>query len=144
MLTSIRHYRAETWRWQRLMGKRLTPTAYSAEREKHASAYRRWVLQLWRKRAAVAHRRAHHPPRLSDWQCIHRYEGGWTLVDGPYNGGLQMDLDFQQTYGPDLLRAKGTANHWTPIEQIWVAIRAYRSGRGFYPWPNTARWCGLI
>jgi hypothetical protein len=25
-----------------------------------------------------------------------------------------------------------------------VAERAYRSGRGFYPWPNTARACGLI
>jgi hypothetical protein len=27
---------------------------------------------------------------------------------------------------------------------MWVAERAYRSGRGFYPWPNTARACGLI
>ena len=34
------------------------------------------------------------------------------------------------------------ADHWTPIEQMWVAERAYRSGRGFYPWPNTARYCG--
>jgi hypothetical protein len=25
-----------------------------------------------------------------------------------------------------------------------VAERAYRSGRGFYPWPNSARACGLI
>jgi hypothetical protein len=43
-----------------------------------------------------------------------------------------------------LLRRKGTADHWTPLEQIWVAEHAYRSGRGFYPWPNTARDCGLI
>jgi hypothetical protein len=27
---------------------------------------------------------------------------------------------------------------------MWVAERAHRSGRGFYPWPNTARHCGLI
>jgi hypothetical protein len=43
----------------------------------------------------------------------------------------------------DLLR-RGWANNWSPLEQMWVAERAYRSGRGFYPWPNTARYCGLI
>jgi hypothetical protein len=57
---------------------------------------------------------------------------------------LQMDMGFQQAYGAALLRRKGTADHWSPLEQIWVAERAYRSGRGFYPWPNTARWCGLL
>ena len=55
-----------------------------------------------------------------------------------------MDLEFQQTYGARLLRRKGTADHWTPLEQIWTAERAHQSGRGFYPWPNTARYCGLI
>ncbi len=46
-------------------------------------------------------------------------------------------------YGRYLLRTKGTANHWTPLEQIWVAERAYRSGRGFSPWPNAGAACGL-
>ena len=78
------------------------------------------------------------------WLCIHRYEGSWTDRGGPYYGGLQMDISFQQSYGWHLLRHKGTADHWTPLEQMWVAERAYRSGRGFYPWPNTARACGLI
>jgi hypothetical protein len=55
-----------------------------------------------------------------------------------------MDLAFQSAYGPRLLRHKGTANHWTPYEQMWVAERALRDGRGFYPWPLTARRCGLI
>ena len=50
----------------------------------------------------------------------------------------------QRRYGRDLLRRKGTADHWLPLEQIWVAEKARRSGRGFYPWPNTARACGLI
>ena len=68
----------------------------------------------------------------------------WRDGGGPYYGGLQMDLGFQRTYAPRLLQDKGTADHWTPLEQIWVAERAYRSGRGFYPWPNTARYCGLI
>jgi hypothetical protein len=26
---------------------------------------------------------------------------------------------------------------------MWVAERAYRT-RGYWPWPNTARYCGLI
>ena len=55
-----------------------------------------------------------------------------------------MDLSFQRQYGFVLLRTKGTADHWTPLEQIWVAERAHRSGRGFTPWPNTARSCGLF
>jgi hypothetical protein len=76
--------------------------------------------------------------------CIHRYEGSWTDAGDPYWGGLQMDMQFMATYGGDLLRTKGTADRWTPMEQIGVAIKAYNSGRGFYPWPNTAHYCGLI
>jgi hypothetical protein len=55
-----------------------------------------------------------------------------------------MDMAFMRIYGASLLRRKGTADNWTPLEQMWVAEKAYRSGRGFYPWPNTARACGLI
>ena len=77
--------------------------------------------------------------------CIHRGEGAWTSNTGNgYYGGLQMDYGFMSTYGGRLLAAKGTADRWTPAEQIAVAIRAYSSGRGFYPWPTTARNCGLI
>jgi hypothetical protein len=54
-----------------------------------------------------------------------------------------MDVEFQRTYGTQLFRAKGTADHWTPLEQMWVAERAYQT-RGFWPWPNTARYCGLL
>jgi hypothetical protein len=83
------------------------------------------------------------PPHYEQWLCIHSYEGSWTDPNAPFWGGLQMDYGFQQAYGGDLLRAKGTADHWTPLEQMWVAERAYKT-RGFYPWPNTARYCGLI
>lgn len=84
-------------------------------------------------------------PRLSAWVCIHHYEGAWNANTGNgYYGGLQMDTGFQSTYGPELLHSKGTANNWTPKEQIMVADRAYESGRGFNPWPNTARACGLL
>jgi hypothetical protein len=98
----------------------------------------------WRRKARSTLRLAAHPPHLRSWRCIHRHEGSWRDAGGPYYGGLQMDLDFQRRYGGYLLAKKGTADRWTPLEQIWVAARAYRSGRGFYPWPNTARACGLI
>ena len=101
------------------------------------------------KRAVEARVAAQNPPRKSAWLCIHRHERhpaqGWrTRTGNGYYGGLQMDISFQRTYGGWLLRQKGTANNWTSLEQIWVAERAYRSGRGFHPWPNTARYCGLI
>ena len=54
-----------------------------------------------------------------------------------------MNMDFMRGYGPELLAEKGTANNWTPLEQIWVAERAV-PGRGFKPWPQTARMCGLL
>jgi hypothetical protein len=76
--------------------------------------------------------------------CIHQYEGSWTDPDAPYYGGLQMDWSFMQSYGGDYLRAWGTADHWPASVQIAVAMRAYLSGRGFNPWPNTARKCGLL
>jgi hypothetical protein len=144
VLERIEDYRQQTWRWQRLMGVRLSPTNRMAERSV-SLGFQRWTLSFWRERAEQVRYAANHPKRLQAWLCIHRYEGSWSANTGNgYYGGLQMDLSFQQSYGRDLLRRKGRAHRWTPIEQIWVAERAYRSGRGFYPWPNTARSCGLI
>lgn len=143
LLRLIRQHRDETWRWQRLMHRPLTPHADSATRSP-SLRYRAWVVRLWAKRAVRERRLAASPPHLTAWLCIHRYEGSWTDPNAPYYGGLQMDWGFQATYGPELLRRKGTADRWTPTEQMWVAERAYASGRGFYPWPNTARYCGLI
>lgn len=101
-----------------------------------------------------------------NWKCIHRYERhplqGWaTRTGNGYYGGLQMDLSFQRAHGLDLLLRKGTANNWTSKEQMMVAQRAHDgvrtsygdSGavvtwqdkpRGYNPWPNTARSCGLL
>jgi hypothetical protein len=147
-LEAIDEFRIETWRWQSLMRKPRTPTLFT-ERRTRDSAYLTWVRDLWKRRAARAARQAANPPHRAQWLCIHRYERdpaqGWrTRTGNGYYGGLQMDLDFQRAYGPELLRRKGTANNWTAVEQMWVAERAHRSGRGFYPWPNTARYCGLI
>lgn len=76
------------------------------------------------------------------WMCIHSYEGSWTDSGAPYWGGLQMDLTFQQTYGPNFMKRWGTADHWPIWAQISAARRARDSGRGYSPWPNTARYCG--
>lgn len=93
------------------------------------------------------------PPHFQEFVCIHGYEGSWPSNTGNgYYGGMQMDLGFQTTYArayaktwhvANPLEAMGTADHWPPITQIWVAEEAFKS-RGFWPWPNTARFCGLI
>jgi hypothetical protein len=143
LLRPIDRYTRETWRWQQLMGRKRTP-ASSTARQSRDPDYRRWVLRLWQNRALEMRRLAARPPHRHAWHCIQRYEGDWDDAHSPYYGGLQMDLRFQRLYGRFLLRRKGTANRWTPLEQMWIAERAHRSGRGFYPWPNTARFCGLI
>jgi hypothetical protein len=136
----IRNYRAGTQRWLVVVhgapvSSRRTPAA-------HSVAGLRLLARTWRHREHTAWWRAIHPPHLAAWMCIHRYEGSWTDSGGPYWGGLQMDFGFQATYGGWLLRHKGTADHWSPLEQIWVAVRASHA-RGFSPWPNTARFCGV-
>jgi hypothetical protein len=142
LVQRIAAHRDETWRWQRVMHRPRTPYRDSVRRIRSV-AYGKWALHVWRRRAVAAKRRALNPPHKRAWLCIHRHEGRWNDPNGPYYGGLQMDLEFQATYGRELLRRKGTADRWTPLEQMWVAERAYRS-RGFWPWPNTARYCGLL
>jgi hypothetical protein len=142
LLERIATHRDETWRWQQVMHRPRTPHSGSARRIQ-SLAYGRWVLRLWQRRASAARRRAQNPPHKHEWLCLHRYEGSWRDADPPYYGGLQMDLEFQSTYGRELLRRKGTAENWSPLEQMWVAERAHRT-RGFWPWPNTARYCGLL
>ena len=144
ILRDITGFRNQTWHYQRTMGVRRTPYAY-APAEDDSRRFRLWVRGVWESRAATARRRfVAGPAHKSQWQCIHRYEGSWRDGGAPYWGGLQMDMSFMRTYGAHLLRLKGTADHWTPLEQMWIAEKAHRSGRGFSPWPNTARVCGLL
>jgi hypothetical protein len=146
LVDRIGDLRAETWAWQRLMGVRRTPTSYG---ERTAGvAYLAWLRDLWRGRADGAEARAQDPPHERAWRCIHRHEaalaGGWDASTGNgYYGGLQMSLRFQRVLAPELVRAKGTADNWTAIEQMWVAERAVRRGYGFTPWPRSARACGV-
>ena len=144
LVQRIHAYKRITWHWQRVMGVPRAPFANSAARSRDLT-YTRWVLRLWRRRADRIVTRAKNPPHEVGWRCIHSYEGGWHANTGNgYYGGLQLDISFQRRYGAYLLRRKGTADKWSPMEQMWVAERAHRSGLGFYPWPHTARYCGLI
>lgn len=91
---------------------------------------------------------------MGSWLCIHRGEGAWDSIGyvngtATYFGGLQEDIGFQKTYGSEFLSRYGTANNWPIIDQI-IAARRARDGyagygaRGYGPWPNTARNCGLL
>ena len=144
ILEDIAQYRAKTWHFQTLMGLGRTPASDSVASDP-SRRYKLWVRELWLGRAARAKRRfGAGPAHMAQWLCIHRYEGSWRDRGAPYYGGLQMDMAFMRLYGASLLQRKGTADNWTPLEQMWVAEKAYRAGRGFHPWPNTARACGLL
>jgi len=138
----LHQYERATWRWQRLVG--VQPTQTAGRRLTAISVTDlEQTVKMWQRRAIAAHGRARHPPHLAQWLCIHHYEAAWNDVGDPYWGGLQMSLTFQERYGGWLYREKGTADHWTPLEQMWVAEKALQV-RGFWPWPNTARFCGLL
>ena len=112
------------------------------------------LLREWQRRSAAAalavslhaERRANVPAWLAQaFTCIHDYEAAWNADTGNgYYGGLQMDLPFQSRYGSAYLDRYGTADRWPVWAQLEAAAKAYRSGQGFWPWPNTARACGLL
>jgi hypothetical protein len=85
----------------------------------------------------------------SPFGCIHQHEGPWKIHNPPYDGGLQEDHGFQATYGREYRHLWGSAGHWPIWSQVVSGYRAYHGyhgygARGFYPWPNTARYCGLL
>ena len=132
----VRRLRTTTWRWQTVIGLRHVHSTVPLRTPR--------ALQYWRRQVRHVSWLAAHPPHKRGWLCIHHFEGSWSDSGDPYWGGLQMDRGFMRTYAPSFLFRKGLANRWTPLEQMWVAERAHRSGRGYGPWPNTARYCGLL
>ena len=143
LVQKIDRYITETQTRQTVMGVRTVSTRRHYRHQRHMGRLRR-AVRIWGHRAYQTWQQYRHPPHEAGWWCIHRYEGSWTDSGDPFWGGLQMDRSFMSTYAPWLLLRKGYANAWTPLEQMWVAERAHRSGRGYYPWPNTARYCGLL
>lgn len=107
-----------------------------------------WVRIVLRERAetrATIRALSHPPNDWAEFSCIHSYEGSTTSNTGNgYYGGLQMDISFQSHYGAEFLHRWGTANNWPVWAQVTAARRARDSGRGYGPWPNTARMCGQL
>jgi hypothetical protein len=118
------------WLAERRKRKRLARYSVRIERQRNAL------------RAAVRQRSLR-----SVWYgllCIHGHEGAWASSTGNgYFGGLQMDSSFQRTYGKPLLDTLGSANRWPAEAQLAVGVVAFYSGRGYGPWPNTRRACGI-
>jgi hypothetical protein len=146
---------ASLWKrisFERKVAVRLAGVAHARSLSSaRTTATGRRALVIWQRRAARETLwLALHASRLSliaphwltsDFLCIHRYEGAWSSNTGNgYYGGLQMDYGFMSRYGAVFLRRWGTAV-WA---QLQASVRAYRSGRGFWPWPRTARACGLL
>jgi hypothetical protein len=132
----VQRLRSTTRRWEAVIGVRHAQSTVPL----HSAR----ALRYWRRQVRHVSWLAAHPPHKRGWLCIHRFEGSWSDSGDPYWGGLQMDRGFMRTYAPRSLLSKGLADRWTPLEQMWVAERAHRSGRGYGPWPNTARACGLL
>lgn len=146
----IAYSRDLTVKLQRISTGHAARTLASAKRLPAKQQLFRWQV----KAASMTLTVSRHATRLSliaprwltgAFTCIHRYEGAWNANSGNgYYGGLQMNRGFMGRYGAEYLRRWGTADRWPPWAQIDTAVRAYRSGRGFWPWPNTARACGLL
>jgi hypothetical protein len=136
-------------RLRRIYPGNVTRRWAAAEAETGAATLRLWQQRSAQEALLVALHAAVRPIVPSfltrAFTCIHHYEGAWNANTGNgYYGGLQMDIGFQSHYGGSYLRRWGTADNWPAWAQIDAAARAYRSGRGFGPWPNTARACGLL
>lgn len=86
-------------------------------------------------------------PRQQEWECIAEEETHktWDSDDNhKYKGGLQFDSQFERDYGREFkARFHGRANKWPKWAQIIAADRGH-AARGYNPWPNTARRCGLL
>jgi len=141
----------------------LTTTA-TAEPTYPSATYQGKTAKWWAKRAVQARKDANARGRTIKihqkanrqrvslgssgvthaFLCIHSFEGAWNSATGNgYYGGMQMDMSFQRAYGREFLDNLGTADNWPPFIQMAVAMRAYYSGRGFGPWPNTRLSCGV-
>jgi hypothetical protein len=148
----LAYSRLLTLRLRKVYPGRVTRTFASARARSD-----RATLRLWQARSAAAALAVslHARPKVTfdplpaglrqGLLCIHGYEGSWTSNTGNgYYGGLQMDWGFMHAYGAEFVRQWGSADHWPAEAQLVAAARAHASGRGFTPWPNTARACGLL
>ena len=130
--SKIYKYQEATWDRQRLMEKPLSPKAGRQLASLNVPVLKK-ILLVWKHRAAVAWLQFRQLPHKSLWLCIHSGEADWNNPGRTWDGkpskyydGLQMDKQFQKDHAGWLYRKKGTGNHWTPLEQMWVAETAYK------------------
>ncbi len=145
----LSYSRTVTLKLRRIYPGVVTRRFASAHGGSGAATLRLWQARLADEARLVLRHGWARPPIPATLQaaflCIHHFEGAWNSNTGNgYFGGLQMDVRFQSLYGADFARRWGTADNWPAWAQLQAAVRAYRAGRGFWPWPNTARACGLI
>lgn len=196
---NILKFRGAAWHWQRLMGRRITPSSFTMH-DSVSVSYAKWVMALWEQRSHKLQHAAQHwmadriqqyrltvehwrlvmglkpvvrtlatsgsveqqflkarrlahstyqqymnPPQKGSFLCIHGYEGSWSDKDSGGNGhygGVQFGKSEWLRFGYPYT-GKLWAYEATPLEQLWAAYR-YWQVSGFYPWPQTARNCGLI
>lgn len=148
IVKGIRFYRASTWMWQWQEGVRYE--RFTKWRPKHSCGFLSYLGKAARKKALVARRsfESWYSRTYAKWDCIHRHEAAWHGDNNPtYDGGLQMDSGFQNTYGSEFVRLWGNASNWPIWAQLRAAERAYSGYNGygaryFGPWP-TRSYCGL-
>ena len=149
MIAEIDELRRATWHWQKLMGKPRTPTKYE-ERRTRDDDYRRWVREPL---AATRTDRPSAAPRIrptaptgsaSTATSAIRTRAGVRAPGTGTTAGCRWTSPSSAPTDASCCAARAPQTAGAAVEQMWVAERAYRSGRGFYPWPNTARSCGLI
>ena len=114
LLRTIESHRDETWRWQRVMQRPRTPYSDSARADVESR-----LPQVGGRAVAASGDRRPRPWRNgrrtgTSGSASTATKGRGPIPSAPYYGGLQMDMEFQRTYGLALYRAKGTADHWTP------------------------------
>src|SRR5262245_56728508 len=73
----ILRHRREAWRWERIMGVRLTRSLPHSPVDPGRRA------AAWHRLAVNMRRRAQNVPHRSAWLCIHRLEGSWTDPNPP-------------------------------------------------------------
>ena len=145
IVKGIRFYRAAMWSYQWQQG-----TSYERVtkwKPKHSCNFLKYLAAQARKGARQSRRLFYRwfKATYAKWECIHGHEGAWNSATGNgFYGGLQMDLGFQSSHGSQWMKLWGTADNWPVWAQLRAAEDAYHSGRGFQPWPNTARYCGQL
>lgn len=140
--TGLAFYRESWARWHRQTG---APVFAPHSRPRWCSHARR-LAKHWRHRSRDARARFErwYDRTYAKWECVHVREARWHSNTGNgYYGGLQFDATFERAYGRRFVVRWGHAHLWPVWAQLVTAERGWRH-RGWWPWPNTARACGLL